>query len=176
MSKSGSTAMIFIGSNGAREKAVGRSSSDARRTDDGRYYAGRIQRANASARIRRRRLRGFKRNCLFSNFTDQRLYLQKHGSEPQPLTTAGALRYADGQFDCRRSLFFCVREDHSSQGEAVNTIVRIDLNGGDAGTIVVSGNDFYSSPRLSPDGSSWLGSRGIIPTCRGTAPSYGSAN
>ena len=95
---------------------------------------------------------------VFSNFTDQRLYLQKHGSEPQPLTRAGALRYADGQLDSRRNLFFCVREDHSNQGEAVNTIVRIDLNGGDAAIIVVSGNDFYSSPRLSPDGSqlAWL--------------------
>jgi dipeptidyl aminopeptidase/acylaminoacyl peptidase len=97
-------------------------------------------------------------SIVFSNFTDQRLYLQKLGSEPQPLTKAGALRYADGQFDCRRNLFFCVREDHASQGEAINTIVRIDLNGGDAGAIVVSGNDFYSSPRLGPDGSelAWL--------------------
>ena len=95
---------------------------------------------------------------VFSNFTDQRLYLQRHGSEPQPLTRAGALRYADGQLDSQRNLFFCVHEDHSNQGEAVNTIVRIDLNGGDAATIVVSGNDFYSSSRLSPDGSqlAWL--------------------
>ena len=95
---------------------------------------------------------------VFSNFTDQRLYLQNHGSEPQPLTRAGALRYADGQFDSQRNLFFCVHEDHSNQGEAVSTIVRIDLNGGDAAIIVVSGNDFYSSPRLSPDGSqlAWL--------------------
>ena len=95
---------------------------------------------------------------VFSNFTDQRLYLQKHGSEPQPLTRAGALRYADGQLDSQRNLFFCVHEDHSNQGEAVSTIVRIDLNGGDAAIIVVSGNDFYSSPRLSPDGSqlAWL--------------------
>ncbi len=95
---------------------------------------------------------------VFSNFIDQRLYLQKHGSEPQPLTRAGALRYADGQLDSQRNLFFCVHEDHSNQGEAVSTIVRIDLNGGDAAIIVVSGNDFYSSPRLSPDGSqlAWL--------------------
>ena len=95
---------------------------------------------------------------VFSNFIDQRLYLQKHGSEPQPLTRAGALRYADGQLDSQRNLFFCVHEDHSNQGEAVSTIVRIDLNGGDAAIIVVSGNDFYSSPRLSPDRSqlAWL--------------------
>jgi dipeptidyl aminopeptidase/acylaminoacyl peptidase len=51
-----------------------------------------------------------------------------------------------------------VREDHSGEGEAVNTLVRIDLDGGSSGRIVVSGNDFYSSPRLSPDASrlAWL--------------------
>jgi len=95
---------------------------------------------------------------VFSNFRDQSLYLQKIGGEPQPLTPAENLRYADGQFDRRRNLIFCVREDHTGPGEAVNTIVRIDLNGGNAGEIVVSGNDFYASPRLGPDGSqlAWL--------------------
>jgi dipeptidyl aminopeptidase/acylaminoacyl peptidase len=95
---------------------------------------------------------------IFSNFTDQRLYLQELGSEPKPLTPQAAQRYADGQFDRRRNSFFCVREDHSGPGEAVNSIVRIDLHSGDTGTIIDSGNDFYSSPRLSPDGSrlAWL--------------------
>ena len=95
---------------------------------------------------------------IFSNFTDQRLYRQERGSEPKPLTPNSARRYADGQVDRRRNHFLCVREDHSTAGEAVNTLVRIDLAGGDEGTIVVSGNDFYSSPRLSPDGSqlAWL--------------------
>ena len=95
---------------------------------------------------------------IFSNFTDQRLYRQDRGSEPKPLTPNSALRYADGQLDRRRNHFLCVREDHSTAGEAINTLVRIDLGGGDEGTIVVSGNDFYSSPRLSPDGSqlAWL--------------------
>jgi WD40-like Beta Propeller Repeat len=95
---------------------------------------------------------------IFSNFTDQRLYRQDRGSEPKPLTPSSALRYADGQLDRRRNHFLCVREDHSTAGEAINTVVRIDLGGGDEGTIVVSGNDFYASPRLSPDGSqlAWL--------------------
>ncbi|HXV49617.1 MAG TPA: S9 family peptidase, partial [Candidatus Binatia bacterium] len=95
---------------------------------------------------------------IFSNFTDQRLYRQELGSDPKPLTPESTLRYADGQIDRRRNLFYCVREDHSGAGEAVNALVRIDLNGGDAGKIIVSGNDFYSSPRLSPDGSrlAWL--------------------
>jgi dipeptidyl aminopeptidase/acylaminoacyl peptidase len=95
---------------------------------------------------------------IFSNFADQRLYLQELGSEPTPLTPESALRYADGYIDVRRNLLFCVREDHSEPGEAVNSIVRVDLNGGNAGRIIASGNDFYSSPRLSPDGSrlAWL--------------------
>ena len=95
---------------------------------------------------------------IFSNFIDQRLYRQERGSEPKALTPESALRFADGQMDRRRNVFYCVREDHSGPGDAINTIVRVDLNGGDAGEIVVSGNDFYSSPRLSPDGSqlAWL--------------------
>ena len=95
---------------------------------------------------------------VFSNFADQRLYLQERGFEPKPLTPPAAPRYADGQIDRRRNFFYCVREDHSGPGEAVNSIVRIDLHSGDTGTIIDSGNDFYSSPRLSPDGSrlAWL--------------------
>jgi dipeptidyl aminopeptidase/acylaminoacyl peptidase len=95
---------------------------------------------------------------IFSNFTDQRLYRQERGSEPKPLTPNSALRYADGQVDRSRNLFFCVREDHSVIGEVVNTVVYVDLASSDAGQIVVSGNDFYSSPRLSPERSrlAWL--------------------
>jgi dipeptidyl aminopeptidase/acylaminoacyl peptidase len=95
---------------------------------------------------------------VFSNFADQRLYIQQHGSNPRPLTPEGKLRYADGQMDLRRNCFFCAREDHSGVGEAVNTLVRIELDREAAGTIVISGNDFYSSPRLSPDGTrlAWL--------------------
>ena len=40
----------------------------------------------------------------------------------------------------------------------INTIVDIDLAGGGPGRVLVGGNDFYSSPKLSPDGSrlAWL--------------------
>jgi len=95
----------------------------------------------------------------FSNFRDQRLYRQQLGAQPQPLTPEEDLRYADGVIDRRRGRMICVREDHTVAGrEAVNTLVSLDLKNGGSGQVLVSGNDFYSSPRLSPDGSrlAWL--------------------
>ncbi|MCH8207077.1 MAG: S9 family peptidase [Chloroflexi bacterium] len=94
----------------------------------------------------------------FSNFADQRLYRQEPGGEPQPLTPEAELRYADGVIDRQRRRMVCVREDHTGGGEAVNTIVGLDLEHGGPGDVLVSGDDFYSSPRLAPDGSrlAWL--------------------
>jgi dipeptidyl aminopeptidase/acylaminoacyl peptidase len=90
----------------------------------------------------------------FSNFADQRIYRQQRGAPvPEALTPAGNMRYADASVDRRRRRLIAVREDHTqSEREAVNAIVSINLAGGDAGRMLVSGNDFYGSPRLSPDG------------------------
>jgi dipeptidyl aminopeptidase/acylaminoacyl peptidase len=95
---------------------------------------------------------------VFANFADQRLYLQRAGSEPKSLTPAGELRYADGVIHPNGDRLFCVREDHSVPGQTVNTLVSIELDRENSGRVLVSGNDFYSSPRLSPDGSrlAWL--------------------
>jgi dipeptidyl aminopeptidase/acylaminoacyl peptidase len=90
---------------------------------------------------------------VFSNFADQRLYVQPIDGDPRPLTPSAPRRYADGQFDRRRNLFYTIREEHSGQREAVNNVVALDLDSDDSGTVILSGNDFYSSPRLSPDGS-----------------------
>jgi len=95
----------------------------------------------------------------FSNFADQRLYRQDPGGLPRSITPETAMRYADGVVDHRRGRMICVREDHAGGGrEAVNTLVSLDLAGGQDEGVLVSGNDFYSSPRLSPDGShlAWL--------------------
>jgi dipeptidyl aminopeptidase/acylaminoacyl peptidase len=96
----------------------------------------------------------------FSNFNDQRLYRQEPGAAPRPVTPEGRYRYSDAAVDTRRGLLFAVREDHGVEGgEAVNTIVSLDLDGDEVGGgVLVSGADFYSSPRLSPDGSrlAWL--------------------
>jgi hypothetical protein len=51
----------------------------------------------------------------FSNFADQRLYLQNVGQPPRPITPprTDALRYADGVIDRRRGRIICVQEDHT---------------------------------------------------------------
>ena len=96
----------------------------------------------------------------FSNFADQRLYKLVPGGEPPPITPEADLRYADAAVDAKRRRLICVREDHTVAGrEAVNTLVSIGLDGlNDSGQVLVQGNDFYSSPRVSPDGTrlAWL--------------------
>jgi dipeptidyl aminopeptidase/acylaminoacyl peptidase len=96
----------------------------------------------------------------FSNFSDQRVYRSLGGAPPEPLTPPAKMRYADFMVDEARGRLLCVREDHSVAGnEAVNTIASLSLEGdGTTGQVLASGNDFYSSPRLSPDGSklAWL--------------------
>lgn len=95
----------------------------------------------------------------FSNFSDQGLYHQTPGSQPRAITPEANLRYADGIIDGRWGRMICVREDHTNtRGKVVNSLVSINLNGSDSSQVLVSGNDFYSSPKLSPDGShlAWL--------------------
>ena len=94
----------------------------------------------------------------FSNFSDQRMYRQTIGSVPEPLTAAGPYRYADAVIDPARKRLVCVREDHTeSDQDATNSLVGVNIENG-AVTELVAGNDFYSTPRLSPDGTrlAWL--------------------
>ena len=98
----------------------------------------------------------------FSNFSDQRLYRQRPGGTPAPVTADAPMSYADGIPDLRRRRLLCIREDQThSDREPEHSIVSIALDG-DAGPacgeILVSGHDFYASPRLSPDGRqlAWL--------------------
>ncbi|MDA1258365.1 MAG: prolyl oligopeptidase family serine peptidase [Chloroflexi bacterium] len=106
-------------------------------------------------------------NVYFSNFEDQRIYRQSQGGAPEPVTPApdagSSMRFADGRVTADGKAMYCVRETHPADGgEAVNEIVRVDLNrsGNRLGeqTRVATGRDFYAAPRLSPDERrlSWL--------------------
>ncbi len=95
----------------------------------------------------------------FSNFVDQRLYRMRPGETPEPITPEGAFRYADGQVDEQRSRLVYVREDHTkSDQEAENTLVSVPVDGQGEIKVLAHDYDFYSDPRLSPDGSQlcWL--------------------
>ena len=96
----------------------------------------------------------------YAEFADQRLYRLAPGGTPEPLTPPGDWFYADCSIDPSRQRIVCVREDHTApEREPVTTLVSLPLAGPpSAGEVIVSGHDFYSTPRFSPDGSrlSWL--------------------
>ncbi len=88
---------------------------------------------------------------IYSDFADQRLYGVQGGAAipitpepPRPM----ALRYGDAIPGADGSLI-CVRETHPDDGEATNELVSVDLDG--TATVIASGSDFYSSPRISMD-------------------------
>ncbi len=89
---------------------------------------------------------------FFTNYKDQRLYRQERDDAPRPITPAVDVRHADMAVDARRDRVIAVREDHTGPGEAVNTLVSLDAKGEREPITIASGNDFYSSPKLSPDG------------------------
>jgi len=96
---------------------------------------------------------------LFSNDDDQRLYLQKGVDKPIAVTPEPefkhALRYADMEFSKDGDWVVCVRERHLKKNtplEVINEIVIISLTENTEPQVLVSGADFYSYPRISPDG------------------------
>ena len=94
----------------------------------------------------------------FINFSDQHLYRQPLGGAAQAIAQVDGLRYADFVIDRQGGRLISVREDHTTgAAQAVNTLVALDLASGDE-RVLVSGNDFYATPRLSPDGRqlAWL--------------------
>jgi dipeptidyl aminopeptidase/acylaminoacyl peptidase len=94
----------------------------------------------------------------FSNYMDNRIYrIDRDGSDPVPVSEGGALRWADFVLDRFHTRLVGVREDHSA-GETypVNTLCALGRDGSQL--VLDDGYDFYSSPRISPDGRqiAWL--------------------
>jgi dipeptidyl aminopeptidase/acylaminoacyl peptidase len=98
------------------------------------------------------------RTVYFSNFADQRLYRVDPGTSPEPFSPPGPYLYADGIVDPARRRIITVREDHAPGAQAAhNTLVALPVGEGPV-RVLAEGADFYSTPRLSPDGGrlAWL--------------------
>lgn len=118
---------------------------------------------------------------LWVDFATQQVWRAAPGEEPRALTppTDGAVRWSCFRIDHARRAVICLREDLRDRGlEAVNSLVRLDLDGdnADLGTVLVAGRerlvsarasgiepdstgpDFVTDPVLSPDGTrlAWL--------------------
>jgi len=97
---------------------------------------------------------------VFSHHADNRLYRLGADGTAEAFTSPGRQRFADFVFDRGRARLIAVREQHpedeGSHAQPVNTICAVNFDGGER--VLVMGNDFYSSPRLSPDGGrlAWL--------------------
>jgi dipeptidyl aminopeptidase/acylaminoacyl peptidase len=93
----------------------------------------------------------------FSHFADHHLYRQRAGEAPVAIAKTELCRYADAVADPGRQRLICVREDHrTSDLQPVNTLVAIAMDGSyEVDLAPLEGRDFYSNPRLSPDGR-WL--------------------
>jgi dipeptidyl aminopeptidase/acylaminoacyl peptidase len=96
---------------------------------------------------------------FFSNFSDQKLYRQDQNGTPRPIGQTSQCRYADAAMDVLRDRLICVREDHrQTSGVVINSIIAVDSLGLKPERDLVQGQDFYSNPRVSPDGKrlTWL--------------------
>lgn len=101
----------------------------------------------------------------FADWADQRLYTTTGAAAPEPVTPEPEVprgdRWADGRVTTDGRWALVVREHHPVGGgpaQVVNEIVVLDVTGQLAPRVLVSGPDFVSDPRISPDGGRlcWL--------------------
>lgn len=98
--------------------------------------------------------------AYFSNIADHRLYKQKLDSKKAvAISKPGPFRYADYCHDKKRNRLIVVKEDHSYEGEEpINSLDVLPIDGEHEAEMLLAGSDFFSSPRISPDGRllAWL--------------------
>ena len=101
------------------------------------------------------------RAVYFTNWSDQRIYVQRDGGDPAPLTSEPSVprgaRFADLTITANGKYLLCVRETHTDDGnEAVNEIVAVDTGTGSE-KVIATGRDFYCAPREcgGHDGIAW---------------------
>ena len=103
----------------------------------------------------------------YVEWTDQRVYrIDPDGGEPVALTPVPpfprAERYADGDVSPDGTWMAVVRERHPAPGcpatDVVNEIVRLHAAEPSEPSVMVTGPDFVSAPRISPDGAAlaWI--------------------
>ncbi len=100
-------------------------------------------------------------SLFLTHFSDQVLYRAECNKTAQAITVPGVdQRFADFIFDVRRSRLISVLEMHNGEGEEPeNCIAAITVDDqANPPVVLVRGADFYSNPRLSPDGKQlcWL--------------------
>ena len=94
-----------------------------------------------------------------SSFDDQRLYRADPGEAPVAIVPAVGdklHRYADGRVTPDGELWIGVRERHAASGrsaDVVNELVAIPTDGSSEPRVIAAGRDFYSTPRISLDGT-----------------------
>ena len=95
----------------------------------------------------------------FCNYSDGGIYLVTGNNKPECIYVEDGKRFADLHYVFELNALFCICEDHSQPGkEAENSLVM--FSPADSGTYqtIASGDDFYASPAISPDGKhlAWI--------------------
>ncbi len=93
----------------------------------------------------------------FSNHADSGIWKQIPGNAPEKILALEDSRFADFELDKRHNRLLVIREQHG-EGEPINSLDYVMLDGSGKTEPLLMGSDFFSSPRISPDGRlvSWV--------------------